>query len=136
MAKKPPWIIADTYNERIDDIVKGSVEEFEYSESLSEFYKGSDYEDGFIDVYDPNKLYGNPYDSYHFPETDGIPEDMCRLLRESDSIYSAVAQAAALSIKQVVDSPEISVAPDKMTEFIIGIMTEIASRLQVRQVTD
>jgi hypothetical protein len=31
--------------------------------------------------------------------------------------------------------PNISVEPDEMTEFVIGIMENIASRLQVRQVS-
>lgn len=137
MSEKPSWVTADTYKEWIDDVVEGAIEEFEYPESLSEFYEGTEYEDGFIDVYDPNKLYSNPYhDVHHFPEEDGIPEDMGRLLRESDSIYSAVAQAAGLSIERVVKKPDTSVGPDEMTEFVIGIMTEIASRLQVRQVSD
>jgi hypothetical protein len=136
MSEKPSWVTADTYKEWIHDVVEGAIEEFEYPESLSEFYEGTEYEDGFIDVYDPNKLYANPYDnSWHFPEEDGIPDDMGRLLREYDSIYSAVAQAAGLSIERVVKMPNISVEPDEMTEFVIGIMENIASRLQVRQVS-
>jgi hypothetical protein len=138
MSEKPSWVTAATYEEWIDNVVEGAIEEFEYPESLSEFYEGTKYEDGFIGVvYDPNKLYGNPYDSaHHFPEEDGIPEDMGRLLRESDSIYSAVAQAAGLSIERVIEKPDTSVGPDEMTEFVIGIMGEIASRLQVKQVSD
>lgn len=137
MSQKPSWVTVDTYEEWIDDIIQGAIEEFKYPESLSEFYQGTEYENGFIDVYDPNTLYGNPYhDAHHFPEEDGIPEHVGRLLRESNSVYSAVAQAAAHSIEQVVEKPDISVEPDQMTEFIVGIMGEIASRLQLRQVSD
>jgi hypothetical protein len=139
MSEKPSWVTADTYEEWIDNVVEGAIEEFEYPESLSEFYEGTKYEDGFIGVvYDPNKLYGNPYDSaHHFPEEDCVPESMGRLLRESDSIYFAVALAAGLSIEKVVKKPDIVIrSPDRMTRFVIGIMGEIASRLQVKQVSD
>jgi hypothetical protein len=138
MSEKPSWVTADTYEEWMDDIVEGAIEEFEYPESLSEFYEGTEYEDGFIDVYNSNQLYGNPYhDADHFPEEDCVPESMGRLLRESDSIYFAVALAAGLSIEKVVKKPDIVIrSPDRMTRFVIGIMGEIASRLQVRQVSD
>lgn len=138
MSEKPSWVTADTYKEWIDDVVEGAIEEFEYPESLSEFYEGTEYEDGFIDVYNPNQHYGNPYHAVrHFPEEDCIPEAMGRLLRESDSMYSAVAQAAGLSIENVIKKPDSVIqSPDRMTNFVIGIMTEIASRLQVKQVSD
>ncbi len=142
MSKEQGWRTAESEEEFITDIVEGALRELENDNEISNILQEAEYKNGLSEAYNPeSRLYYNPLDNMRVNslEDKPVPAGTADYLKKADTVYNGVAAAAKSGIKRVIKSMSgydgvklEDYESDNLLEEIIGIMEEIASRMETQ----
>lgn len=143
MPQEQTWQTAESQEEFITDIVEGALREVEDDNAISNIFQGTKYENKLSESYEPKSTYGNPLEDlrHNSIEDKPVPPGTVDYLKKSDTIYMGVARAVRSGVEKMMDQtgrnlndyePLSDYEPTMLLDNIIGIIKEIARRIQIQ----
>jgi hypothetical protein len=137
MPQERTWQTAESQEEFITDIVEGALREIEDDNEISNTFQGTEYEGKLSEVYEPKSMYGNPLEDmrHNSIEDKPVPAGTVDYLKKGDTVYKGVATATRSGIEKMMDDTGRDLddyEPIRLLEHIIGIIWEIASRIEIQ----